>query len=532
MKAVLDRIKLSLAEKADYYQRIVQPTAKHLGQLLCVEKWAIDMFTEELIRAGCAATLSLLVNHLDQILREVANFSCWQVISPVDVCGSVAAIRELISVQNKVYVRPMILIVEKVSGEEEIPDGVVGIVTSDMPDILSHVSVRARNGKVCFAACFDQSIFRDVKSKEGKMVSISLGCNSLLFNEVASSNWSRYLNIFSGSRQSLSLGKKKFRGKFAISAEEFTTDMVGAKSRNIQYLKKRLPSWIRVPTSVAVPFRVFEAILLSDINKELAKDILSLSRLIDKGDLSKIHAIKEHVLQLRAPTQLVIELKTKMKSSNMAWPGDEGEERWDRAWQAMKKVWASKWNERAYVSCRKAKLNHNDLCMALLVQEIISADYAFVIHTRNPLSGDPTEIYAEIVKGLGETLVGAHHGRAMSFITKKSELDRSHVVGYPSKRIGLFLSKSIIFRSDSNGEDLEGYAGAGLYDSIPMDREERVLLDYSCDMLVTDKGFQRRIFSKIAEVGKIIEGLYGSAQDIEGVVKNGEIYVVQTRPQM
>jgi hypothetical protein len=38
------------------------------------------------------------------------------------------------------------------------------------------------------------------------------------------------------------------------------------------------------------------------------------------------------------------------------------------------------------------------------------------------------------------------------------------VLGYPSKPIGLFIKRSIIFRSDSNGEDLEGYAGAGLYD--------------------------------------------------------------------
>jgi len=33
----------------------------------------------------------------------------------------------------------------------------------------------------------------------------------------------------------------------------------------------------------------------------------------------------------------------------------------------------------------------------------------------------------------------------------------------------MFVPESLIFRSDSNGEDLEGYAGAGLYDSITMD---------------------------------------------------------------
>ena len=35
--------------------------------------------------------------------------------------------------------------------------------------------------------------------------------------------------------------------------------------------------------------------------------------------------------------------------------------------------------------------------MAVLVQEIINADYAFVIHTTNPSSGDPSEIYTEVI---------------------------------------------------------------------------------------------------------------------------------------
>lgn len=59
-------------------------------------------------------------------------------------------------------------------------------------------------------------------------------------------------------------------------------------------------------------------------------------------------------------------------------------------------VWASKWNERAYISTKKTKIDHNDLCMAVLVQEKISADYAFVIHTTNPLSGNKREIFSEV----------------------------------------------------------------------------------------------------------------------------------------
>ena len=68
--------------------------------------------------------------------------------------------------------------------------------------------------------------------------------------------------------------------------------------------------------------------------------------------------------------------------------------------------------------------------------------------------------------------------------------------------------------------------------SVPMDKEEKVVLDYSSDPLIIDGEFQQTILSGIAGAGNAIEELYGSPQDIEGVVRDGKIYVVQTRPQM
>ena len=65
-----------------------------------------------------------------------------------------------------------------------------------------------------------------------------------------------------------------------------------------------------------------------------------------------------------------------------------------------------------------------------------------------------------------------------------------------------------------------------------MDEEEKIVLDYSSDPLITDSNFRQSILSNIARAGNAIEELYGSSQDIEGVVKDGQIYVVQTRPQM
>ncbi|KAK7858548.1 alpha-glucan water dikinase 2, partial [Quercus suber] len=565
-KAVLDRLQLVLSERSQNYQKKIQPSAEYLGNMLGVEKWAIDIFTEELVRAGSATILSSLIKHFDPIVRKFAN-----VISPVEVCGFIVSVNELITTQSKVYRRPTIIIATRVTGNEEIPDGVVAVLTPDMPDVLSHV---------CFATCFDQNILRDLKLKEGKAVSIRLKSTNLVISDISSFNVSQNSFVSFSIPRGISLKKKPFCGKYAVSVEEFTSEMVGAKSCNTKFLRGRVPSWIKIPMSVALPFGAFETVLSEDVNKDIANKIAQFMKFVNHSDLSKLQAVRESVLQMNAPLSLTYELKSKMRSSRMPWPGDEGEERWHHAWQAIKKVWASKWNERAYVSCKKAKLDHGNLCMAVLVQEIICADYAFVIHTKNPLSGDTSEIYTEIVKGLGETLVGAYPGRAMSFITKKTNLmspivqstfPYSHlyapfactnssflkltivsitaslsnlfirwtlyesdfqVIGYPSKLTGLYSKQSVIFRSDSNGEDLEGYAGAGLYDSIVMDKEEEVVLDYSKDRLVVDKAFQVSLFSKIAEAGKIIEGLYGRPQDIEGVVKDGIIYVVQTRPQI
>ncbi|TYG69573.1 hypothetical protein ES288_D05G241500v1 [Gossypium darwinii] len=414
-KAILDRLQIILSDRAVDLQIKIQPSAEYLGKLLGIGK------TTELIRAGSAAVLSMLITRFDPVLRKVANLGCWQVISPVEVSGFVYSVNELITVQNKVYRKPTIIIASRVTGEEEIPDGVVAVLTSDTPDVLSHVSIRARNSKICFATCFDQNTFRNLKSKEGRAVSIQLKSSNLIVSDIGGSILPLSSLVPSISRR-VTLKRKIFCGRYALSLEEFTTETVGAKSCNIKFLRGRVPSWIRIPMSVAIPFGAFETVLSLDVNKDISTKIMFLRKLVNGGNVSKLQEIKGAILQMSVPVSLTTELTSKMKSARMPWPDKGGDDQWNRAWQAIKKVWASKWNERAYISCKKAKLNHEDLRMAVLIQEVICGDYAFVIHTKNPLSGDTSEIYAEIVKGLGETLVGAYPGRAMSFIAKKNNL--------------------------------------------------------------------------------------------------------------
>ena len=196
----------------------------------------------------------------------------------------------------------------------------------------------------------------------------------------------------------------------------------------------------------------------------------------------------------------------------------------------MKRVWASKWNERAVLSRRARGIPHDRLLMAVLMQQVVDADYAFVIHTINPLTGNRDEIYAEVVLGLGETLVGNYPGRALGFVCRKADLT-PELISYPGKSVGLY-GRGVIFRSDSNGEDLEDFAGAGLYDSFLADEPEHRLLDYRNEKLVWDAEFRTNLLRSIARVGVEVERVLGSPQDIEGAVAGGAFYVVQTRAQV
>ena len=102
---------------------------------------------------------------------------------------------------------------------------------------------------------------------------------------------------------------------------------------------------------------------------------------------------------------------------------------------------------------------------------------------------------------------------------------------YPNKPIGL-RSKGFIFRSDSNSEDLPGFAGAGLFDSYPMIETSQFRVRYHNERLVKDQGFREGFMGTVAKSGMQIENIYQESQDIEGAFCDGKYYVVQTRPQV
>jgi len=108
-------------------------------------------------------------------------------------------------------------------------------------------------------------------------------------------------------------------------------------------------------------------------------------------------------------------------------------------WQrALKGVWASKWTDRAVSSRAQMGFPDEALTLAVLVQPVAFAAYAFVIHTRSPMANAHKEdALIEVVVGLGESLVSNSPGRALSASVGPKERP-VQVHTFPSKPEGVF----------------------------------------------------------------------------------------------
>ncbi len=521
-KSVLDRLGRAIADLSDRYYRLLQGNAQYLGDAFYAEQWTINLFSEEIVRGRLSFILSLLIHHLDPVLRKSANLGDWQIISPGQASGVIEVVQSLRSVQDRKFDKPTIIIADKVTGEEEPPSGLRAVITPDLVDLVAHVAIRARNSGILFATCYDRDKFEKFKSMKGQNISLRINPSGDL--ETYESEGDRPLDSAVGKAE---IRKVKVPSKsgYVISSADFREGIVGGKSLNLISLKGKLPEWIHLPTSAAIPFGVAEKVLELEINKETAGHVNKLLRDVEEQPAEVLSEIRKRLLVLKEPPELVSSLRIVMEEAGLGWTDD-----WEALWMCIKSVWASKWNERAFVSRRKQGMADDDLYMAVLIQQVIKAEYAFVIHTSDPITGDSNELYAEVVPGLGETLVGNYPGKALGFSSSKKTPD-PRMISYPSKSVAL-SGGGLIFRSDSNGEDLAEYAGAGLYDSVMVEAPRKVQLSYTEEPLVWDDKFRHDILSAITNIGISIEQVMGSPQDIEGVYAKGKYYVVQTRPQI
>jgi alpha-glucan, water dikinase len=596
--AALNLLRNVVTEIVDRYESSLGPIARCMGTAFGAEKGVIATFIEESVRGGPAFVLSSLLRRAGGAVRRIAELGPYTVIAPCDreTTGPVVVFHKLRESIGATFKRGTVVVADLCDGDEDVPANTAYVVIGSTVDVLSHVSVRARNEKHGLVACLDAEVLADLRTMHGCIVKaklvgddfsidiidergrmspssgvkavmrrvrsssgivtppsgmqtppVDLLTEGLLRRRAERGQGKLQSPAQKGHRRTLSantlkaleeekvaISDRQLAAPWAIRPSAFNEDLVGTKSLNLQRLVALgIPDWIKTPPSLAIPNGAMRKVLRSEANKDLNAEYKFLVEKIKEGkpgDVRLCSKIRDVILQLDAPEGLNEALRGVLDDLGC----DDLDEALPGAWRAVKGVWASVWNERAHLARQKLRLNVDNVDMAVLCQKVIDADYAFVIHTCNPLTGDENEIYAECVVGLGETLVGNAPGQALGFTVRKDQdLDTAEPIvrSYPSKAAAL-VGGEYIFRSDSNAEDLDGFAGAGLHDSIPIVENTAVDIDYSNERLMTDDDFRINLMRAIAKVGVEVEdAMGGMPQDIEGVYKDGELFVVQSRPQ-
>jgi len=170
----------------------------------------------------------------------------------------------------------------------------------------------------------------------------------------------------------------------------------------------------------------------------------------------------------------------------------------DEVSEYVKRCWASYWNKRAFIYRHNAGIPHLKGGIAVIVQKMINAQSSGVMFTTDPVNTKKNTIIIESSWGLGESIVSGIVSPDRFFCDKKTgKIIEKNI---SKKDQGIFLS---------NGE------------KIVTDIEES---KQDSPSLTIDEA------QKLAQIGKQIESHFGSPQDIEWSIENGEIYILQSRP--
>lgn len=583
LKALADRVSLYVGQCVATLQDTLGAKACYMGLQLGIGQHVLNIFIDEVLRGSILFGISATLKRLEPLLRKAAALPPWIIISHAPrIQGRLVRTPRLANIQDKVYPEPTILLSGAVSGEEELPGGVQAVLVrsaAESPDILSHVSVRARNARVLLAVCFEPEIVKELDALEDCWIELTVPIDGsrveykranqptthLAATVVSQFNrqntQQELLEVPKDPRPSTSLSEMlactpATQGSdescpWVLLESQFSPATVGSKSRNLARLRQAMQTKrILTPNAVALPFTAFSRTLKAKENAGLSESLLKCLSTISKSASSKevtdcFATARCLIQQLHCPPDLrdalekaLLECSSDGIAASDQQPtlslGQLYDGQGDKAcWKAICGVWGSVFQLRPWLSLAKAEKEYCDLRMAVLIQELLPASYAFVLHSRNPMAPESaTEMYGEIVAGLGETLVGNCPGRALSWTMKRG--GTPVITAFPSKQIALKNEGCLIFRSDSNGEDLEGFAGAGLFDSIPSQPNKTIVLSYSTLSLIRDTDFRQELLQRIGQLAFVIEDHFERPMDIEGVVvkDHAHIIIVQARSQV
>ncbi|NJP90073.1 pyruvate, phosphate dikinase [Nonomuraea sp. FMUSA5-5] len=170
--------------------------------------------------------------------------------------------------------------------------------------------------------------------------------------------------------------------------------------------------------------------------------------------------------------------------------------RGDALLDAVRRCWASLWNPRAIAYRDQNGVPHDDVALAVVVQELVDADAAGVMFTTDPLTGDRDQTVINASWGLGESVVGGQ-------VTP----DTIKVSG----------GKVIETRTGDKAVMTVRVGGGTEERPVPAELRAAPVLDDAQAL-------------ELADLGARVQALYGTPMDVEWTRRAGTFAIVQARP--
>jgi pyruvate,water dikinase len=165
----------------------------------------------------------------------------------------------------------------------------------------------------------------------------------------------------------------------------------------------------------------------------------------------------------------------------------------------VKRCWASLFTQRAIYYRQQKGFEHDVVNIAVVVQKMVDADKSGVMFTSHPSTGAP-KVIIEGAWGLGEAVVSGSVSPDNYVVDRESE---------DVEEVTIAEKKVMMERDPDTGETIEREV------SDPK-RTARVLDDEELSSLVA--------------LGRRVEDHYGTPQDVEWAIVDGDVYMLQSRP--
>ncbi|KAG6422820.1 hypothetical protein SASPL_113201 [Salvia splendens] len=551
LKATLDRAKRLTEEYSEALLNIFPERVQILGNAFGVPDNTVRTYAEAEIRAGVIFQVSKLCTLLLKAVRNVLGSEGWDILVPGDAVGTLIQVDSIVpgSIPSSVT-GPVILVVNRADGDEEVTaagDNITGVILLQELPHLSHLGER-----VVFVTCEDDEKVSDIRNLSGKFVRL----------EASPSGVSLVQTSAESNNGNVPVGNKPTDGSFktgdleqnstssetdiktgtssggVIAVEDATIQDSGAKAAscgrlaslaaasNKVYNEGGVPVTFNAPKGAVIPFRSMELALEHNGSLETYVSLLeSIETAEIDEELDRLCNRLQELISSLSPSKETVETISKMFPGTVRLIVRSSANVEDLAGMsaaglyesipnvspsnpiifghAVARVWASLYTRRAVLSRRAAGVPQDQAVMAVLVQEMLSPDLSFVLHTVSPTDKNEDVVEAEIAPGLGETLASGTRGTPWRLAAGKFD-------GTVRSLAFANFSEEMVVR------------GGG-----PADGEViQLTVDYSKKPLTVDASFRQQLGRKLGVIGFFLEQKFDGAQDVEGCLVGKDIYII------